>query len=143
MTAERKGLRVSDSVLDAYLEEIDPRFAPAVTALHRAVTEACPELGVKISYKMLLYALDGDFRHWVTGISATSKAAQLRFLFGYLMKDERGLFRGAKDSPLRTIDFVTPDKIDTQMVAEYVAEAAGLREYYIEHEDERPTSRPH
>ncbi len=120
---------MSDSARDTYVGKIDPAFIPAVLKLDRAVIAACAELDSKISYQMLTYALKGDFRHWICAIdvgrpgrSVTKRALHLRFLYGVLLDDPRGVLR-AGTSILRTIDFPSLEDIDTQLVTDYVTEA--------------------
>jgi len=127
---------VNASILDTYIATIDARFAPAVRALHRAVLDACPDLNVKISYRMLMYAIKGDFRHWVCAVGVTTKAAHLRFLFGTLLDDSRGVLR-AGTSTLKTIDFHSAEEVDPELVADYVGQAVARLDYFRAHEHER------
>ncbi len=60
---------MSDSVRDTFVDGIDPRFVPLVLSLDRAVTGANGDLDTRISYKMLTYALAGDFRHWIAPLA--------------------------------------------------------------------------
>ncbi len=128
---------MSAPVRDAFIASIDPAIVPAVLELDRAIMAACAGLDTKISYQMLTYALEGDFRHWICAIDpgrpprdgglhqgrqVPKKALHLRFLYGVLLADPRGVLR-AGTSTLRTIDFTSLEDIDTQLVVDYVKEA--------------------
>ena len=113
---------MDETVRDTFIEGIDPRLAPAVLAIASAVRAADGEFDTRISYKMLMYALGGDFRHWVCAIGVTSKVVSLRFLYGALLEDPRGVLR-AGSSHLSTIDFDPLEEVDAQLVTDYVNEA--------------------
>jgi hypothetical protein len=121
---------MSDSTRDTFLRDVDPRHAPIVTELDRAVRAAHPDFDVGIYYKQLTYALGGDFRNWVVAIGGTKRGAALRFLYGRLMDDPRGLFRGAANSPLRTIDVTSVEDVDPEVVGDYVREAVSRFEEF-------------
>lgn len=113
---------MSNSVLDTYLAGVDPAAAPLVIALDDAVRKAHPDFDVAIKYRILMYALKGDWRTWVCAINATSKGVGLRFLYGVLLDDPRGVLR-AGSSVLMTWDFAFDDVVDPAAVGAYVAEA--------------------
>ena len=74
---------------------------------------------------MLLYGRNGDFRRWVCGISTSSKAAQLRFLFGTSMSDPQRVLRGGT-STLMSIDYPTLDDLDPAVATAYVRDALAV-----------------
>ena len=53
---------VSSTALQSYLADIDPAAAPMVIALDDAIQTAQPGLDVAIKYRILTYALSGDWR---------------------------------------------------------------------------------
>lgn len=111
-----------NSARDSYIAGIDPAFAPAVLLLDGAIMAACPGLDTRISYRMLTYALNGDFRHWLCAIDAHKKPFHLRFLYGVLLEDPRGLLR-AGTSHLCNLDFASVEEIDARLVTDYVKDA--------------------
>jgi hypothetical protein len=113
---------VNDSALETYLAGVDPAAAPLVVALDEAVRRAHPDLDVAIKYRILMYAIRGDWRTWVCAIDVTTKGACLRFLYGVLLDDPRGVLR-AGSSVLKTWDFAFGDLIDPTAVGAYVTEA--------------------
>jgi hypothetical protein len=110
--------------LRRYLEGVEEAAAPLVTALDRAVRDAHPGFDVAIKYKLLMYALEGDWRTWVCAIDATRKGVGLRFLYGVLLEDPRRVLR-AGSSVLKTWDFGFGDQVDPAAVGAYVREAVG------------------
>jgi hypothetical protein len=108
--------------LETYLAGIAPAAAPTVTSLDAAVRRAAPDLDVAIKYRILMYAVRGDWRTWVCAIDVTKKGACLRFLYGVLLDDPRGVLR-AGSSVLKTWDFAFGDAVDPDAVGAYVAEA--------------------
>lgn len=115
------------SARDTYLEGIDPRFGPVVLELDRLVMGARPDLEPAIKYRILMYALKGDYRAWVCAIDVQKKAVCLRFLFGALLDDPRGVLRPGTSS-LRTLDVASLEAIDAGLVDAFVREAVSRHE---------------
>ncbi len=113
---------MNDSVLDSYLAGVDAAAAPLVIALDDVVRTTNPDFDVAVKYKILMYALRGDWRTWVCAIDATRKGVCLRFLYGVLLDDPLGVLR-AGSSVLKTWDFRFDDVVDPAAVGAYVAEA--------------------
>lgn len=108
---------------ETYFESIDSEFLPAVRLLDRLVTDVGPQLETRVAYGILVYSLPEAKRsQWICAVSVTTKGAQLRFLYGYLLDDPRGVLR-AGTGILRTIDFASADEIDEQLVTDYVTRA--------------------
>ena len=120
---------MNGSALDTYLAGVDPAAAPLVVALDEAIRKAHPGFDVAIKYKILMYALRGDWRTWVCAIDATKKGVGLRFLYGVLLDDPRGVLRSGS-SVLETWDFGLGDVVDPVAVGAYVAEAVARYEQY-------------
>jgi hypothetical protein len=120
---------VASSALETYLAGVDPAAAPLVVALDAAVRRAHPELDATVKYKILMYALRGDWRTWICAIGATRKGASLRFLFGVLLDDPRRVLK-AGSSVLMTWDFAFGDAVDPAAVGAYVTEAVSCYDYY-------------
>ncbi len=117
------------SPLDGFLESVEPGFRELVRAAHAAVMDSGAELDVAIKYRMLMYTLNGDWRHWVCAVSQTKDAVNLRFLYGVGLGDPAGVLR-AGTSTLMTVDFASMDDFDPAMATSYVAEAVGIHERY-------------
>ena len=126
---------MTESIRDTYIAGVDPRWAPLVLELDRAVMAAQPGLSRRIAYGLLMYTLRGDIRHWVCAIGTTKKGANLKLLWGVLLSDPRHLLRPGT-SHLMTLDFPTLASIDAQLVAGYVTEAVSKLDYFIAHEKE-------
>ncbi len=110
------------SALETYLAGVDPAARPLAVALDEAVRTAHPGFDVAIKYKILMYSLRGDWRRWVCAIDARRTGVCLRFLYGVLLDDPRGVLR-AGSSVLKTWDFGFDDVVDPAAVGAYVAEA--------------------
>jgi hypothetical protein len=108
--------------LEEYLAGVDPAAAPFIVALDKAVRKAHHGFDVAIKYGILMYALDGDWRTWVTAISPAKKGVGLRFLYGVLLDDPRHVLR-AGSSVLKTWDFAPGDTVNQTAVGAYVKEA--------------------
>lgn len=113
---------MNSPALQAYLAGVDPSAAPLVIALDKAIRSAHADFDVAVKYGILLYALRGDWRTWVCAIDARRKGVCLRFLYGVLLSDPRGILR-AGSSVLKTWDFAFDDALDPEAVGAYVAEA--------------------
>ena len=96
---------------DTYLAGVDPQAVPAMTTVDEAIRAACPELDVGIKYGLLTYGLNGDRRRWVCSIGATKRGVALRFLYGVLLDDPRGVLR-AGSSVLMTWDLGLDEEVD-------------------------------
>ena len=126
---------MKDSVLDTYLAGVDPAAAPLVVALDEAVRAAQPDLDVAVKYRILMYALRGDWRTWICAIDASKKRCCLRFLYGVLLDDPRGVLRPGS-SVLMTWDFGLDDQVDPAAVGAYVTEAVGRHDEYKANRDQ-------
>ena len=113
---------MNDSARDTYLEGVNSDRVPIVEALDRAVMAAGADFEVAIKYRMLMYSLGGDYRHWVCAIGETTKIICLRFLYGTWLDDPSGRLR-AGSSTLMTLDYASPDDVDAGLVLDYVRQA--------------------
>ncbi len=113
---------MGSAALDAYVAGIDPGVVPLVTALDGAVRAGGPDLDVAIKYRLLMYGIRADWRHWICAIDARAGRASLKFLFGVLLDDPRRVLRPGS-SVLMSWDFAAGDSIDREAVAAYVREA--------------------
>lgn len=120
---------MNSSALGTYLVGVAPEATPLVVALDQAVRNAHPEFDVAIKYRILMYALHGDFRTWVCAIDAMRNGVALRFLYGVLLDDPRAVLR-AGTSVLKTWDFAFDEVIDPDAVGAYVAEAVARYDEY-------------
>lgn len=113
---------MTDTALETYLESVDADAASVVRGLDHAIRAAYPDFQAAVKYRILMYALHGDFRTWVCAIDASRKRASLRFLYGVLLDDPRHVLRSGS-SVLMTWDFALDDPVDATAVSAYVAEA--------------------
>ena len=120
---------MTSSALDAYLAGVDPAARPLVVALDEAIRAAHPGFDVAVKYRILMYALGGDWRRWVCAIDARRTSVCLRFLYGVLLDDPRGVLR-AGSSVLKTWDFGLDEAVDPAAVGAYVAEAVSRYDEY-------------
>jgi hypothetical protein len=115
---------VKSPALQTYLAGRGPKVVSLVAAIDQAIRTAHADFDVAVKYKMLMYALGGDWRHWVCAIGETNKGVALRFLYGVLLDDPRGILRSGS-SVLKTWDFGLDDTVDHVTVGAYVTEAVG------------------
>jgi hypothetical protein len=120
---------MDESALEAYMAGVDARAIPVVRALDRVILGVRPDFDVAVKYRILMYALHGDWRTWVCAIDATRKGVCLRFLYGVLLDDPLHLLR-AGSSVLKTWDFAFDDAVDRTQVGAYVAEAVARYDEY-------------
>jgi hypothetical protein len=112
------------AAVETYIETYSPGDAEAIHTLDALVRAAAPELSVAIKYNILLYAFAQDWQHWVVAIDAHPKPAiGLRFLWGVLLADPRGVLRGGS-SVLKTWDLRRDAALDLDGIRAYVLEAA-------------------
>jgi hypothetical protein len=122
---------MSDSVLEDYVATlVDPRGERVVRELDRVIMKTHPGFGVAIKYKILMYALDGDFHTWVCAINSGRRHLALNFLYGVLLDDPRKVLR-AGSSVLMSWDFDFDGEIDEAGVAAYVVEAVRRKGEYM------------
>ena len=123
---------MSSPALATYLDRLtgaDLEATPSLTALDAAIVAAEPGLAVAVRYQMLMYAVPGDWRHWVCAISANRGGTSLRFLYGVLLDDPLGVLR-AGSSTLKTWDFAHDDQIPADAVGRYVRDALDRLDYF-------------
>ena len=121
---------MSTSVLEGYLKSLpDARAEPMVRELDRIIRKVHPSLDVGVKYKILMYALDGDFHTWVCAVNAGRKRVSLNFLYGVMLEDTRQVLRPGT-SVLMSWDFDFDEAVDAAAVGAYVAEAVRLNSEY-------------
>ena len=119
-----------DSVLESYVEGLPPDRAALSRELDGAIGKAHAGLDVAIKYGILMYALGGDWRHWVVAIDAKpARGVGLKFLYGVMMSDDRHVLR-AGTSVLMSWDFSSAAVFDHAAVETYVDEAVRLYPKY-------------
>ena len=123
MVSPELHLTMSGTAIDEYVAGIDGRLAPIVAALDDAIVGAGAELACAVKYRMLTYAIGGDFQHWVCAIDAHPRSGvAVRFLYGDLL-DFSGISHRAGSTTMRTIDHRELDDVDASLIAGLVAEA--------------------
>jgi hypothetical protein len=126
---------VSSPALQTYLDGLSGRDAeagPTLRKIDEAILAVEPGFAVAVKYKILMYAQPGDWRHWVCAISANRGGSALRFLYGVLLDDPRGVLRPGS-STLMTWDFANGDAVEADAVGDYVRDALGRLEYFRAH----------
>ncbi len=118
------------SPLDEYLLGIDPAPAPLVVELDRLVRAAAPELGAAVKYRMLTYAIDGNWWRWVCAVSVTKKAVNLRLLYGTRLESGIGILRPGS-SHLANLDLVPGAPLDADLVTRLVREAVARHAEFL------------
>jgi hypothetical protein len=112
-----------------YVELAEPVGAPGLRALDDVITAVRPDADVAIKYRIVLYAADGDWRHWVCAVNAGKRGLCLRFLYGSLLSDPLHVLR-AGTSTLMTWDMPFGGLPPTRELTRYVAEAFDLYPAY-------------
>jgi hypothetical protein len=119
-----------NSVLQTYLTGLAPDREALTRQLDAAIRTSHPGFDLAVKYGILMYALGGDWRHWVVALDARPRTGVgLRFLYGVLMADPRHVLRGGS-SVLMTWDFAPGADVDAVAVGDYVAEAVRLYPEY-------------
>jgi hypothetical protein len=114
---------MSAPVLEEYIATLaDPRGERVVRELDRVIRTTQPDLEVAIKYRILMYALQGDFHTWVCAINSGRRRVALNFLYGVMLDDRRKVLR-AGSSVLMSWDFEFDEEINAEAVGAYVAEA--------------------
>lgn len=111
-----------DSALDEFLLGVDPASAPLVVELDRLVRAAAPELGAAVKYRMLTFAIGGNWWRWVCAISVTKQAVNLRLLYGTRLESGVGILRPGS-SHLANLDIAPGAALDADLVTRLVREA--------------------
>jgi hypothetical protein len=93
-----------------------------VTELDGLVRTAAPELGAAVKYRMLTYAIDGNWWRWVAAISTTRQAVNLRLLYGTRLESGVGVLRPGS-SHLANLDLAPGAPLDADLVRRLVREA--------------------
>ena len=114
---------MTDVPLEAYLATVRPDAHATVRALVEAIDAAGVDFDCAIKYRILLYTFDGRWHDWVTGVSVTSKAVSLRFLYRHHVGDPDGLMRPGSTTA-GAIDYRSADEVDGDRVSAWVMEAA-------------------
>jgi hypothetical protein len=127
---------MSGDALAEYLASTGDGSTEVLTALDAAILRAHAGFDVAVKYRMVMYTLGRDWRHWVCAIGAAKNGgASLRFLYGVILDDPRSVLR-AGTSILMTWDVAAGEKVDARAVGTYVKEAVAKHAYFTQHERE-------
>ena len=108
--------------LATYMADMDEAVAARVRQVDAAIQRGHAALEAALKYKILLYGIAKDWRHWVVAIDARPKNVSVKFLFGVLLSDPQGVLR-AGSSILKSWDFKPGIPIDAAGIESYVREA--------------------
>ena len=122
---------MNKSALEEYVGSlVDPRGEPVVRELDRVIRKVHPQFDLAVKYRILMYALKGDFHTWVCAINAGRRHVALHFLYGFLLDDPRKVLRPGS-SVLMTWDVPFDEEVDAEAVGAYVAEAVRRNPEYL------------
>ena len=113
---------MSTAGLEPYLAFSEHRHEALVRELDRLIMAAGPDLVGRLSYRMLMYCLGTDKRHWVVAVDARPKGVGVRFLDGVLLTAPPGVLRGGT-ATLMTLDLAGIDALDRGLVTDLVRQA--------------------
>jgi hypothetical protein len=111
-----------EDAVATYVAGMEGAVADRVLEVDAAIRRAHSGLDVALKYKILMYAIAKDWRHWVVAIDARPKNVSVKFLFGVLLSDPRGVLRTGS-SVLTSWDFKPGAPIDAAGIESYVREA--------------------
>ena len=118
------------SVVDGFLADKPARWADTTRELHRLIMSAEPALTARVSYRMLMYHLGADKARWVVAVDVREKVVTVRFLWGVLLDDPRGILRGGT-STLMNLDLPSPEALEGAVVADLVTQAIARYPDYV------------
>jgi hypothetical protein len=118
---------MTDGLLEDYLGLVRPDARDTVRVLAAAIDAAGAGFDCKVTYQMLVYTFDAKWHEWVVAIGVSSKAVNLRFLYGQRLGDPAGLLRHGSTTAA-VIDFASADEVDATLVTAYVQEAVARHE---------------
>jgi hypothetical protein len=114
---------MSANVLEEYIATLaDPRGERVVRELDRVIRASQSDFDVAIKYRILMYALQGDFHTWVCAINSGRRHVSVNFLYGVMLDDLRKVLRRGS-SVLMSWDIGFDGEVDAEAVGAYVAEA--------------------
>jgi hypothetical protein len=117
------------AALEEHLTRYDEAAGERMRDLHAAITRAAPDLESAVKWRVLVYTLGRDWRHWIVGLNATARAVHLRFLYGVLLPDPLHVMRLGSSS-LTSWDIPRGGTVDADAVGRYVTAAVGLHDRY-------------
>jgi hypothetical protein len=119
------------SALDLFVSRAQPHLVPVVIALDDGVNRSMP-LDSAIKWRQLVFAVDGDYHHWLCAIAASKKRVTLNFHFGALLDDHGQEFRVGSSKFMRMLDYETVDQVDAGLIATLVSDAASKLGFFRE-----------
>ena len=120
---------MSSDALNTFLSGVRSDAGPIIIEIDAAVRSVAP-LDSAIKWRQLLYALNGDFHHWICAIAVSKKRTTLNFHFGGLLPDPEGAFRAGTSKFMRMLDFDTPGSVDAALIGRTVGDALTQLEYF-------------
>ncbi len=113
---------MTDSSLEAYLQEVRPDAHDTVRALNAAIVAPGGELDCKIAWKMLVFTREVRWRQWPVAIGVSKSVVNLRFLRAELLDDPAGILRPGS-STAASVDYAAVGEVDAATITTDVREA--------------------
>jgi len=120
---------MGEDALGRFISEKRADAGPVAVALDAAIRGTAP-LDVAIKWRQLVYALGGDFHHWVCAVAVNNTRVTLNFHFGALLPDPERVFRAGTSTFMRMLDFESADDVDAALIARRVNDALGQPEFF-------------
>ena len=118
--------------LKEFLGDDDTEFGQIILRLNALILSTDSRLQSAIKWTRLTYGIDGDFHHWICGLSRTKKSVALIFHFGGLLNDEQNLLAKGTSKFIRKIDIASVQKIDQEAIQGFIMQAIDKLPYFIE-----------
>lgn len=109
--------------VESFFEGLSPEHRSIASSIRTAVLAALPDLGEAIKWRRLTFTLNGDWHHWICGISVSKTGVTLHFHKGALLSDPFGILSGDAKY-IRTIAGESIKSFDSEAFRLLVAEAA-------------------
>ncbi len=119
-------------MVQRFVGGLDADSAAIVAQLVAVISQASESLDAAVKWRRLTFAREGDFHHWLCGIAVTKRSVRLVFHFGGILDDPDGHLIAGASTFLRTLEFRTPDDIDSQVLLGFLEQALDRLQFFKE-----------
>ena len=113
-----------------YQKKIKKEFKDIFESITEAIESVNKNLDCEIKWGRLTYGLQGDYHHWICGISQTKKSINVTFHFGGILKDKEKYFIVGESLFLRKLEYSAINSVDTKVIKDFVKQAINKLDYF-------------
>lgn len=115
-----------------YLEQKPETLQQIAIRIMEIINFSHPDIKAAMKCGQPIFALNGDFHHWICSVQVLKKKVSLTFHFGGLLSDEKNRLIAGTRKFLRKIEYDSLDSIDEEEIKSFIQKAVEKLPFFKE-----------